>query len=321
MDSVNKNPENLHKIWYTDENGHESLISYQNYKNILEKSNNSENNNNNINNININNNQPNVLDLTEQIKPGMLVMSEWGEGKVISINKTDQTIVLSIEGENHSFNISTVNPLINIFVCVVIKNKTNWLNLKIFFDDNCFNIKSKISKIFKCHINQIILIHNNKKITDNNKSTFNMGLYENGCLLCVIKEKEDSLNLRFKNKKLVNKINKFNFISISVDQKIQLKNLLFYRNLKIDLNYSIIIKDITKINEQKILFLIENIIVPKVNLNDIKNLGFAINEEIENFDFFEKIESFICKFKIEEEFYLEKNNIYEIIQIVNNFLE
>ena len=321
MDSVNKNPENLHKIWYTDENGHESLISYQNYKNILEKSNNSENNINNINNININNNQPNVLDLTEQIKPGMLVMSEWGEGKVISINKTDQTIVLSIEGENHSFNISTVNPLINIFVCVVIKNKTNWLNLKIFFDDNCFNIKSKISKIFKCHINQIILIHNNKKITDNNKSTFNMGLYENGCLLCVIKEKEDSLNLRFKNKKLVNKINKFNFISISVDQKIQLKNLLFYRNLKIDLNYSIIIKDITKINEQKILFLIENIIVPKVNLNDIKNLGFAINEEIENFDFFEKIESFICKFKIEEEFYLEKNNIYEIIQIVNNYSE
>ena len=232
MDSVNKNSENLHKIWYTDENGQESLISYQNYKNILEKSN--SNSSFNSNSENENNNQPNVLDLTEQIKPGMLVMSEWGEGKVISINKSDQTIILSIEGENHSFNISNVNPLINIFVCVVIKNTTNWLNLKIFFDDNCFNIKSKISKIFKCNINQIILIHNNKKITDNNKSTFNMGLYENGCLLCVIKEKEDSLNLRFKNKKLVNKINKFNFISISVDQKILLKNLLFYRNLKID---------------------------------------------------------------------------------------
>ena len=319
MDSVNQNPQNQHKIWYTDENGQESLISYQNYKNIIEKSSiNSSNDSNSENNIN---NKPDVLDLTEQIKPGMLVMTDWGEGKVISINKTEQTIVLSIEGENHSFNISAVNPFIYIYICVVVKNTTNWLNLKIFYDDNCYNIKSKISKIFKCHINQIILIHNNKKITDNNKSSFNMGLSKNGCLLCVIKEREDSLNLRFKNKKLVNKINKFNFISISVDQKILLKNLLFYRNLKIDLNYSIIIKDITNINEQKILLLIENIIIPKVNLNDIKNLGFAINDEIENFDFFEKIESFLCKFKIEEEFYLEKNNVYEIIQIVNNYSE
>ena len=50
-------------------------------------------------------------------------------------------------------------------------------------------------------------------------------------------------------------------------------------------------------------------------------MGFAINDEIENFDFFEKIESFLCKFKIEEEFYLEKNNVYEIIQIVNNYSE
>ena len=319
MDSVNQNPQNQHKIWYTDENGQESLISYQNYKNIIEKS--SINSSKDSNSENNSNNQPDVLDLTEQIKPGMLVMTDWGEGKVISINKTEQTIVLSIEGENHSFNISAVNPFIYIYICVVVKNTTNWLNLKIFYDDNCYNIKSKISKIFKCHINQIILIHNNKKITDNNKSTFNMGLSKNGCLLCVIKEREDSLNLRFKNKKLVNKINKFNFISISVDQKILLKNLLFYRNLKIDLNYSIIIKDITNINKQKILLLIENIIIPKVNLNDIKNLGFAINDEIENFDFFEKIESFLCKFKIEEEFYLEKNNVYEIIQIVNNYSE
>lgn len=317
MDTVNQNQSNsnsnLYKIWYTEPNGQETLIPYQKYQSLIEKSNSLNSNNENSN---INNNKPDVLDLTEQIKIGMLVMTDWGEGKVISINKTEKTLVINIEGNNHTFNISDVNPLINIYILVVIKNTTNWLNLKIFSDDNCFNIKSKISKIYKCNINQIILIHNNKKIIDNNKSTFNMGLAENCSLLCLIKEKEDCLNLRFKNKKYVNKINKFNFIGIKVDEKIILKQILFYRNLKIDLNCSILIKDITDIKEKKILILIENIIVPKVDLNLIKNVNF-INledaEEIKNY------ENFLCKLKIEEEIYFEKNKLYEIIQIINNY--
>ena len=152
MDTVNQNQlnsnSNLYKIWYTEPNGQETLIPYQKYQSLIEKSNSLNSNNENSN---INNNKPDVLDLTEQIRIGMLVMTDWGEGKVISINKTEKTLVINIEGNNHTFNISNVNPLINIFICVVIKNITNWLNLKILSDDNCFNIKSKIAKIYKCN--------------------------------------------------------------------------------------------------------------------------------------------------------------------------
>lgn len=239
-----------------------------------------------------------IIDFSEKVKKDSIVNTEWGPGRVKSVNKENKTCLVEIESNEVSFPILSVNPSINIYGCIIDKMKTHWMLMKINFNDTALSIKQKIGKIFQVHHSQILLIHSGYVVTEN-VSVFDMGLFEKDDILIVIKDKKEFSFKRFKSVKIISQSSGFNSISLKFSDNIILTGLGFYKSPNSDTHYELIIKD----NDSNVMLSIQNIVVKKmekdVNTNNIDKLT--------------------VKYKIGEEIVFYKDKIYEIQQNVNMY--
>lgn len=236
------------------------------------------------------------IDLSEKIKKDAIVNTEWGPGKIISVDKANQTCKIKIENEELSFPLMSVNPSLNIYACIIDKSKTNWAMLKVTFQDTSLSIKQKIAKMYQVHHSQIILIHGGVVISDN-KGVFDIGLFETDDLLIVIKDKKEFAFKRFRNVKIINQNSGYNSIFIKANDNIILTGVGFFKNTNSDVYYELIIKD----SEKNVLYTAQNILVKKP--------GKSIDTN--------SIDKLIVKYKLGEEVVFDKDKVYEIQQNLN----
>ena len=132
-----------------------------------------------------------ILDFTENFKVDMMINSDWGPGKVVSVNKATKKVVLKIEGTEHTFDMFELRPSLQVNILVHFKDKDMrdrrvFLNDNIFLDDKISKIKKKIAGIFKADENKVIIIHRGEKITNNNQKISERGIFAQDNILVVI---------------------------------------------------------------------------------------------------------------------------------------
>ena len=59
-----------------------------------------------------------ILDLSENFKVDMIIPSDWGPGKVVSVNKNTKKVLLKIEGTEHTFDMLELRPYLQIYIHV-----------------------------------------------------------------------------------------------------------------------------------------------------------------------------------------------------------
>ena len=133
----------------------------------------------------------NVLDLSDNFKVDMMIPSDWGPGKVISLNKKNKKVFLRIEGDEKEFNMFELCPYLLVYIHVFLKD----LNLKdrrvilcgnIFLDDTIGKIKKKIADNFNTDQKNVILVHKFLRLTNDNQKISECGIFSKDTLLVVI---------------------------------------------------------------------------------------------------------------------------------------
>ena len=239
-----------------------------------------------------------IIDFSERIKKDIIVNTEWGPGRIKSVDKENKTCLIAIESDELSFPIMSVNPSLNIYACIIDKLKTHWMLMKVNFSDTALSIKQKIGKLYQVHHSQIVLIHSGYVVTDN-KSVFDMSLFEKDDILVVIKDKKEFSFKRFKSVKIITQSSGFNSVSLKVSDNIILTGLGFYKSTNSDTHYELIIKD----TDNNVMLSIQNILVKKMEKDVDTN----------------NIDNVTVKYKIGEEIIFYKDKIYEIQQNLNMF--
>ena len=133
----------------------------------------------------------NILDLSENFKVNMMIPSDWGPGKVVSVNKATKKVVLKIEGNDHTFDMIELRPYLPILLHVYFKDINNkdkriLINFNLFLDDTIEKIKKKIAGIFKADEKKVIIAHKGAKITNNKQKVSECGIYAQDNILVVI---------------------------------------------------------------------------------------------------------------------------------------
>ena len=155
----------------------------KNYLNLKTKHITNENENDSFN--------ENISDFSDTFKEGMIIPSDWGPGKIVSVDKITGKINLEIEGSSKTFDIFELRPYMQIYFHVYFKDM-DLKDRKIIFCENIFmndtirKIKKKIANIFKIDENKIILVHKGEKIIDNDKKMSECGLFLYDSILVVI---------------------------------------------------------------------------------------------------------------------------------------
>lgn len=229
----------------------------------------------------------------EKITVNQMVNCDWGQGKIISIDKENQTAKVKIEGQEISLPISTLISDMNIYVLAIDKSGTNWIMLKVSYNDNVKKVRMKIANLYNVHYTQVVIIHNSRYVRSSDQSVFEIGLYEKDTILAVIKDKKEFNFTRFKNHKLNNFTSGYNSIYIEPNQSIKLTGIGFYKNSIKDIYYDLYIVD----DKNKSLFERRHILVNKEP----------------NFN-----QGIIQKYKIEKDVFLMAGKQYEIRQIIND---
>ena len=67
-----------------------------------------------------------TLDLTDNFTLNSIVMTEWGSGKITSINKDQQIVKINIEGQEIEYPIIGLTPFLQIYVCIIQKSNIKW---------------------------------------------------------------------------------------------------------------------------------------------------------------------------------------------------
>lgn len=133
----------------------------------------------------------NMLDLTENFKVDMMIPSDWGPGKIVSVNKNTKKVVLKIEGMEHTFDMIELRPYLQIYIHVFfkdkdLKDKRIILSSNVFLDDTVGKIKRKIAGFFKSDENKVILSLKGVKLTNNNQKLSECGIFSQDNMLVVI---------------------------------------------------------------------------------------------------------------------------------------
>ena len=71
-------------------------------------------------------NDKNILDITDNFKVDMIVPSDWGEGKVVSVDKVNKKVVLKIEGVEKEFSMLELITSIYCSICAYIFKGKKW---------------------------------------------------------------------------------------------------------------------------------------------------------------------------------------------------
>lgn len=242
-------------------------------------------------------NKNEILDMSENLKLNSMVNTEWGPGKIILINKEAQIVKIRIEGQEQEFPFNSINPFLQIYVCIISENKIHWSLLKIALGENLYYIKNKIGNMYKVHPSRVLIIHAGKKIKDYSVNIYNLGIYEKDELLVVIREPVQFSKFRFKNLIKSNNNSGINSIRVKSTKNIIVTGIAFYKNDMFDVNYELIIK-----NNNNILYE-DDIFVPK------RDSPVEIKKE----------ETYIVKYYLNKEIIFEENQFYDIQQnILNN---
>ena len=133
----------------------------------------------------------NILDLSDNFREDMIIQSDWGPGKVISVDKAAKKVVLKIEGTEKEFDMFELHPFLLIYIQVFFKDlnlqdKRVIINENLALDDTIGKLKKKIADIFKSDKEKVILVHKGEKMTNNNKKVSELGLFSQGDLIAVV---------------------------------------------------------------------------------------------------------------------------------------
>jgi len=132
-----------------------------------------------------------ILDLTEDFRIGMMIMSDWGPGKVVSVNKATKKVVLNIEGQERTFDMIELHSALQIYIHVYFKkkdlsDKRVIISASVLLDDTIEQLKKKIADIFGGDENKVIIVHGGNKLTDNKLKIYQSGIFYLDTLLVVI---------------------------------------------------------------------------------------------------------------------------------------
>ena len=125
----------------------------------------------------------NIVDFSDQFQIGITVATDWGPGKIISINKQEKKVRLKIFDQEQVFNMHELHVNNQIIVHIYFKDM-NLIDKKIMYlmtlsaSDTILDMKKKIAKILGTSENRVTLIQENNKITNDNKKFSEIGFYD-----------------------------------------------------------------------------------------------------------------------------------------------
>ena len=125
----------------------------------------------------------NVVDFSDQFQLNTVVATDWGPGKIVSINKQEKKVTLQIEGQEQVFNMNELRINNQILIHIYFKNM-DLLDKKIMYlmnvsaSDTILDMKKRIAKILGTTENCVTLIQDNNKIKNNDKKFSEIGFFD-----------------------------------------------------------------------------------------------------------------------------------------------
>ena len=141
-------------------------------------------------------NDKNILDISDNFKVDMFVPSDWGEGKVVSVDKVNKKVVLKIEGIEKEFSMFELRPYIVVYAHIYLKDKNGIdkriiLSLNLLMDDTVGKIKKKIAGIFNVDHKNIIVVNEFLKLTGDDQKVSELHIFDKASLLVIINGKSN----------------------------------------------------------------------------------------------------------------------------------
>ena len=135
----------------------------------------------------------NIVDFSEQFQLNTTVATDWGPGKIVSINKQEKKVTVNIEGQEQVFNMHELRANNTIIVYIYFKNldlldKKIMCLMNVSASDTVLDMKKKVANILGTTDNCVTLIQDNCKITNNNKKFSEIGFFD---LIAVVNGKCD----------------------------------------------------------------------------------------------------------------------------------
>ena len=133
----------------------------------------------------------NILDLSDQYQVNTIVSTDWGPGKIVSVDRIGKKVVVKIEGEEKEFNMHELRTKTQIMVHIYFKN-LDLLDKRIIFltnisaGDTVLDMKKRVANILGTSADCITLVHGGFKMTSNNQKFSEVGFYDNDNLLAVV---------------------------------------------------------------------------------------------------------------------------------------
>ena len=133
----------------------------------------------------------NILDLSDQFQVDTIVSTDWGPGKVISVDRTGKKVIVKIEGEEKEFNMHELRATAQILIHIYFKNidfqdKRLMYLEKISAGETVLDMKKKVANILNTNENCVTLVYSGMKMTNNNTKLSEIGFYEQGDILAVV---------------------------------------------------------------------------------------------------------------------------------------
>ncbi|MCQ2818905.1 MAG: hypothetical protein MJ252_16690 [archaeon] len=280
--------------WHQRENG-KFKLSLKNEKDKGE----TEKEENNFNEENKELNKEKTLEFNDDFKEGMFVMTEWGPGKITSVNRSDKSCNVKIEDSTVPFPYDTLKASLNIYLCIVEKSKQYWGIINVQFTDTVKGIRIKIGRILNVHYSQVVILKSGKQLKSNDRTILDLELFEKDELLVVIKDEAEKRNIRFKSEKTANMMSGFNSICFESNEDIYLTGMDLYKNSQKNIYYEIKIMDAKK----SIIYNEKNIQVDKYE-KEADNLK-KIRDNMSK------------KYEFERPILIKKKTVYEIQQNIS----
>lgn len=217
-----------------------------------------------------------LIDNSVSLKLDSLVMTEWGVGKVTNSKLEDGTVQVKIEENQLAFSPESIKVNLDIYLCILCKDSSYWVDMKIDFGFTIQSLKQKISQFIKCHPSQIVIIHSGAKVDKKNQSLVDIGVYEKDVFLIAIKDPQELSIFRCKSSKLINKNVSYNALKFSASQDIIFSAIGFYKNKGVDLYYDLYLYE-EQSQGLKMIYSEKKILVKKDEFEENEIYKYKIN--------------------------------------------
>ena len=130
-----------------------------------------------------------TLDLSDQFQIDSIVSTDWGPGRVISVDKNNKKVRVKIEGEEQEFSMFEVRTMTQVYIYIYFKNiecqdKINIFITNIFSAETVLDVKKRIAKYMGTNANNVILVNNGEKLSKNDVKFSEIGFLGN--ILAII---------------------------------------------------------------------------------------------------------------------------------------